>query len=707
MSTSISRLSVGLATAILLIAAPSASALPDFDNDGFGDGDCAPVDPAVFPGAPDKPDLTFEDTNCDGIDGDAARSVFVAESGNDGAAGTRESPKQSIGAALTIAAGRDVLVSGGTYNAVNAGANVGIYGGYVAGSWARSESSVTSIAGTPEAVLVSGNDVHVVLQLLTLRGSVDGAGSAYGLRVVSGSRVAASKVTAMAGDAAGGQNGTPGTVGATGATGGEGQCPAGGPGGGTGDTAGGAGGAGGGPNESGTAGDPGHSESESGANPGAPGAPGAPGQPGGAGGPGGDGEIGPAGGNGIFTLESAASAWSGAGGTAGQPGSSGAGGGGGGGGGGAETAGRGGGGGGSGGAGGAPGSPGSSGSGSFGAYVQNAWLVASESMLAGGSGGSGGNGAPGGDGGQGGPGGPGATCAGAGAGGTGGLGGRGGPGGAGGAGAGGPSAGVFRTGPDSSYASRNTSEHAGNPGPGGTRPPDGAQAAPGLAGPILRAASAPTGASGDFDGDGTLDLADPCPEVAATVTGGCPVRPGKLPDADGDHIPDSADACPSTPRGHDPNEDGCPDGTEPPPPPPPPPPAENPPPAPPSAQPPPPPRAQPARVGATVSFRSSNRGRSTVFSRLVVRNIPGGATVVVRCRGKSCPVRRFVKRRAVGTLSLRQFVGKRLRPGTALDIRVTKSGLIGLVKDITIRAGRSPSVRTLCLPVGRSRASRC
>jgi Thrombospondin type 3 repeat len=223
----------------------------------------------------------------------------------------------------------------------------------------------------------------------------------------------------------------------------------------------------------------------------------------------------------------------------------------------------------------------------------------------------------------------------------------------------------------------------------------------------MTAPNTPQNGSFDFDGDQVVDGGDACPEIAGSAAAnGCPPRPDKLPDADGDHIPDSADACPSTPRGNDPNEDGCPDGSEPPPPPPPPP-AENPPPAAPPSAPPPAPRAQPARVGATVSFRSSNRGRNTVFSSLQVRNIPGGATVVVRCRGKSCPVRRFVKRRAVGTLSLRQFVGKRLRPGTVLDIRVTKSGFVGLVKDITIRAGRTPNVRTLCLPPGSSRASRC
>jgi hypothetical protein len=686
------RLSLAIATALLLGVAPSAWALPDYDGDGSVDGDCAPLDAAVFPGAADKPDLTFEDTNCDGIDGDAARAVFVAPTGRDGAAGTREDPERTIAAAL--GAGRDVYVAGGTYGAVQAVANVGIYGGYVAGSWSRSDAAVTTIEGSPQAVLADG-DRGVVLQLLTLRGG--SGGSAYGLRAINGSQIAASRVTADGGTAGGGAAGGAGETGANGAPGNPGACEGGvgGPGGGTGDSAGGAGGDGGsGPMQTGEPGSPGSSPSPTIA----------PGASGPAGETGGDGSPGSSGGDGTpapLALGADAPEWTGAQGTAGQAGGPGSGGGGGGGGagGGTEMApifGAGGSGGGSGAAGGGGGQPGASGGGSFGVYLNRSSLVASDSRLAGGIGGNGGDGGSGGPRGQGGPGAPSTTCPGAGAGGAGGAGGPGGPGGTGGAGAGGPSVGVFRSGAGSAYVDRNASEQAGSGGSGGN---DGQEL------PVMTAPDTPQNAPHDFDGDQVVDGDDACPEIAGPGTAnGCPARPDKLPDADGDHIPDSADACPSTPRGNDPNEDGCPDGSEPPPPPPP---AENPPSAAPPSAPPPAPRAQPARVGATVRFRSSNRGRNTVFSSLLVRNIPGGATVVVRCRGKGCPVRRFVKRRAVGTLSLRQFVGKRLRPGIVLDIQVTKAGFVGLVKDITIRAGRSPRVKTLCLPPGSSRASRC
>ena len=74
---------------------------PEVARDDDGDGstnkvDCAPKDPTVHPGAPDEPDLpAFADTNCDGIDGDEARAVFVSPMGNNLNLGTRTRPKRN------------------------------------------------------------------------------------------------------------------------------------------------------------------------------------------------------------------------------------------------------------------------------------------------------------------------------------------------------------------------------------------------------------------------------------------------------------------------------------------------------------------------------------------------------------------------------------------------------------------------------------
>ena len=102
----------------MALAGPPALAHgSDYDGDGVATpADCNDLDPAIAPGRPDRPDLVPEDTNCDGIDGDASRAVFVdAGAGQDTRSGTREFPKRTIGAALAAAegTGRDVYVAAG------------------------------------------------------------------------------------------------------------------------------------------------------------------------------------------------------------------------------------------------------------------------------------------------------------------------------------------------------------------------------------------------------------------------------------------------------------------------------------------------------------------------------------------------------------------------------------------------------------------
>src|SRR3954471_5668275 len=88
-----------------LAAAPAVAATPrDWDGDGVIAGDCAPLDSAIHPGAVDAPDLGFVDSNCDGIDGDAAGAVWVSPTGDDAAAGTLRAPLATIQAAVDKAA---------------------------------------------------------------------------------------------------------------------------------------------------------------------------------------------------------------------------------------------------------------------------------------------------------------------------------------------------------------------------------------------------------------------------------------------------------------------------------------------------------------------------------------------------------------------------------------------------------------------------
>jgi hypothetical protein len=502
----LSALAVMLACGAVL--AGTAVAAPDYDGDGYADDDCAPLDPAVHPGAGDKPDLAFEDTNCDGIDGDESKAIFVTLGGDDAASGTRSNPMRTVaaGVAAADAAGKDVYIAAGSYETEPAGGvpladDVGLYGGYGVLSGARSADHVTTIKGSPQALLAEG-DTGVVLQLLTLEGTPGAALSAYGVRAVADgagpARLALSKVTATGAAAGRGRNGSGGAPGSPG-----------------GGYLGGAGGAGGCGTETGQ-----------------------PGQPGEGSGPGADGAVG------IDAAVVAApdgSAWPLGFGSRGENGGPGAGGQGGTGGDGlfqnvfVQLCGGRGGDGGAGASGGAGGDGGQNGGGSFGAFIFNSSLVASGSTFAGGAGGAGGDGGSGGDGGAGAWGQWGSSgrcvrnvfpCASRGQDGSSGL--PGGRGGGGGAGIGGPSFGIYQAGPESGFvAGEGTVISNGSGGEGGLPGSGGSRAAGGEAAELQRSATAPEASTADFDGDGFVDADDPCPELTGSASG-CPVRPAKV-----------------------------------------------------------------------------------------------------------------------------------------------------------------------------------
>jgi hypothetical protein len=126
----------------------------DSDHDGYPNGvDCAPHDASVHPGATNRPDLGFADTNCDGIDGEAARAVFVSPSGSDANPGSLARPLRTLAAANTAADARDkdVHAGTGTYDEeLRLASRVSVYGGYGT-SWKRSLSTVTRILGARNA----------------------------------------------------------------------------------------------------------------------------------------------------------------------------------------------------------------------------------------------------------------------------------------------------------------------------------------------------------------------------------------------------------------------------------------------------------------------------------------------------------------------------------------------------------------------------
>jgi hypothetical protein len=83
---------------------------------------------------------------------------------------------------------------------------------------------------------------------------------------------------------------------------------------------------------------------------------------------------------------------------------------------------------------------------------------------------------------------------------------------------------------------------------------------------------------------------------------------------------------------------------------------------------------------------------------------PRGVRIIVSCRGRDCPVRRFAARRAVHRL--RAFE-RELRAGTRLEITVIKAGFIGKRTVFVVRRGAAPSRSDRCVNSGTQRDMRC
>lgn len=454
----------------------------------------------------DDPDDTFTDSNCDGIDGDVSRAIFVSLTGNDLNPGTRTLPKRTIQAGVNAASTVQphVYVAEGTYlESVSLRSGVSIFGGFSAATWTRLGTFPTTLRnGTAtggRVVAASGANLidPTTIAYMSVR-TLDATGPGTSNAAIhcvncSGLRLRRLTVVGGAGSRGGdGSGGSTGGGGSDGFAGNNGACDSnaggtGGPGGGSScNRAGGAGGAGGwrangqmglsgtGP----TLGGAGGSECNDcfGTCRSGNGTVGGTGSPGGVGSAGGGGSGGSLVSN-FFVA---------AGGGAGDVGGDGNGGGGGGGAGGQDICsddfgnsgkGNGGGGGGGGGCGGSGGLGGQGGGSSFGVFLVNSTGATIDNCdISSANAGAGGNGGSGGSGGTPGGGGIGATgCSSElGNGGNGGPGGAGGRGGHGGGGAGGISYALYKV--NSTPIVSNTVYAHGSGGAGGTSASNGGSA---------------------------------------------------------------------------------------------------------------------------------------------------------------------------------------------------------------------------------------
>ncbi len=172
----------------------------------------APALADCAPGAVDRPDLGFVDSNCDGIDGDKAAAIFVAPGGNDANDGSFGHPMATVAAAAVagLAAHKDVYVAAGTYDGkvsiLGGTGGIGIYGGYDQATWARSAANVTTLEAPNQVVTVAVPGI--VLQMLTIKG-IFGGTTSYGVRAWNQGEFALSRVTvepAAGGNGANGAN---------------------------------------------------------------------------------------------------------------------------------------------------------------------------------------------------------------------------------------------------------------------------------------------------------------------------------------------------------------------------------------------------------------------------------------------------------------------------------------------------------------------
>ncbi len=195
----------------------------DTDGQAFNGCECQ------LQGDDDVPD--GKDANCDGIDGNLAKAIFVAPTGSDTWPGTREQPMRTVAAAVNRAASsnkRDVYAQGGQYaGIVTAAPGVHVYGGFGPG-WVQRQPAQwpSTLLGTADA---QGDAFTVVcsdfgaakarLDGFTIQGGDASAPGRSSYAVVSGRCGPSWVLSQLLIQAGSGADGSPGASGVDGAIG--------------------------------------------------------------------------------------------------------------------------------------------------------------------------------------------------------------------------------------------------------------------------------------------------------------------------------------------------------------------------------------------------------------------------------------------------------------------------------------------------------
>jgi hypothetical protein len=164
----------------------------------------------------DDPDGEFNDANCDGIDGDKLKAIFVSPLGVDTATGAFGAPVKTIakGVALALAAQKDVYVCQGQYAenlTVEGSVSLRVYGGYACADWKRSNQRPVVNPAAGVALRVKGVVGEVLIDRIELVApdATEASGSSVAAWFTSAKRVVLRQVKLQAGRGASGSAGMP------------------------------------------------------------------------------------------------------------------------------------------------------------------------------------------------------------------------------------------------------------------------------------------------------------------------------------------------------------------------------------------------------------------------------------------------------------------------------------------------------------------
>jgi PKD repeat protein len=106
----------------------------------------------------------------------------------------------------------------------------------------------------------------------------------------------------------------------------------------------------------------------------------------------------------------------------------------------------------------------------------------------------------------------------------------------------------------------------------------------------------------------------------------------------------------------------------------------------------PPPPSAPVKVGATLRYAFTRSASATMFTSLLVRNVPVGAKVKARCKGGGCARKAFTAIAKTDSVSLTTMIHRRLKVGATITVVVTKPGLVSRTITVTVRKGKDPKL---------------